>query len=204
MTKLGRIIYLIADTVYRFIALNILWLLFFVMGLGVFGIMPATVALFRVVREWIKGDPHFPLFSNYLKFYKGEFIRSNLLGAFFAIVFYIIYVNFSFVTYFYQESIHFYIYLVIFGIGTIAVMTFLNTFSVMAHFEYKKTSQYLKAAAGLVFARPLTALLQLFWLFAYLLVAINFPKIFIAIGISVFAYVLMSINYSVFKKYNAV
>ncbi|UCZ55225.1 DUF624 domain-containing protein [Bacillus shivajii] len=193
-----------AETAYRFIALNILWLLFFLAGLGVFGFMPATLALFGVVREWIKGEKDLPLFKTYLKLFKAEFVRSNLLGAFFLIVFYIIYVNFSFVSYFYHESIHFYIYLIILGFATIAVMTFLNIFSVMAHFEYKKSVQYFKVAIGLVFARPMITLVQLIWLVAYLLVAINFPKVFLAIGISVFAYVLMGVNYSVFKKYNAV
>jgi uncharacterized membrane protein YesL len=82
-------------------------------------------------------------------------------------------------------------------------MTFVNLFSVMAHFEFK-TIQYIKVAAGLVFASPINTIMQLVWLIAYLLVAINLPKLFIIIGISVFAYVLMSINYSVFKKYNAI
>ncbi|WP_368505769.1 YesL family protein [Alkalihalophilus sp. As8PL] len=200
---MGRIIFQIAELIYKFIALNVLWLVFFVLGLGIFGFMPATVGLFQVIRDWIKGEKGVPLFSSYLKYFKGEFIRSNLVGAIFLVLFYIIYVNFSFVGFFYYESIQLYIYIVIFSVGAIILMTFLNVFSVMAHFEYK-TLHYIKVAAGLVFAHPFISLIQLIWLFAYFLISINYPKIFIGIGISVFAYVLMSINYSLFKKYKAV
>ncbi len=200
---MGKIIIQIAEFIYKFISLNILWVCFVVVGLGIFGFMPATVALFRVEREWIKGEKEIPLFKNYFTFYKQEFFRANINGAIFVLLFYIIYVNFTFVSFFYNESIHLFIYIFIFGISTIVLMTFVNLFSVMAHFEFK-TMQYIKVAAGLVFASPMNTIMQLVWLIAYLLVAINLPKLFIIIGISVFAYVLMSINYSVFKKYNAI
>ncbi|WP_096155586.1 MULTISPECIES: YesL family protein [Bacillus] len=192
----------IAEFVYKFIALNVLWVLFVLAGLGLFGFMPATLALFQVIREWIKGDKEISLFSKFYTFYKQSFVKSNIIGAIFLGIFYIIYVNYSFVSHFYDESIRIFVYILIFGIAAIAIMTFLNVFSVMAHFEYK-TLQYIKVAAGLVFARPFITVIQLVWLLAYFLIAINYPKPFLVIGVSVFAYVLMSINYMTFKKYNA-
>ncbi|SDB84267.1 Uncharacterized membrane protein YesL [Pelagirhabdus alkalitolerans] len=201
---MNRMIFAVTDVIYRFIVLNILWLVFLVVGLGIFGFMPATVALFRSVREWIKGETDLPLFRSFLIYYKTDFISSNLIGALFMILFYIIYVNASFVSYFYDQAVHLYIYIAIFSIGTIIVLSFLNTFSVMAHFKHQKTIRYFKSAIGLVFARPAMSLLQLIWLVAYILIAINYPKLFMSIGISVFAYVLMSLNYSIFKKYHAV
>lgn len=201
---MNRMIFMIAETAYRFIVLNFLWLVFTLAGLGVLGFTPATVAVFRSIREWLKGEKDIPLFRSYLAFYKAEFVSSNLIGALFLVLFYIIYVNFSFVSYFYTSSIHLYIYIVIFSVATIVVLSFLNTFSVMAHFKYKKTIHYFKTAVGLVFARPGLSLMQLIWLFAYGLIAVNYPMVFIAIGVSVFAYVLMSLNYSIFRKYNAV
>ncbi|ADC51640.1 hypothetical protein BpOF4_17995 [Alkalihalophilus pseudofirmus OF4] len=199
---MGKLIVQITEVVYKFIALNILWLFFFVAGLGLFGFMPATLALFRVIRDWIKGN-QFNLFSSYFTYYKAEFIRSNIVGAIFIGLFYIIYVNFSFAGYFYSESTQLFVYLVIAAIAAIVLMTFLNVFSVMAHFEYK-TFSYIKASLGLVFAHPLMTLTQLVWLLAYFLIVVNFPRVSFVIGISVFAYVLMNVNYSVFKKYNAV
>ncbi|MBU9712886.1 DUF624 domain-containing protein [Bacillus tamaricis] len=200
---MGKIIIQIAEVIYKFVALNILWLIFFLVGLGIFGFMPSTVALFSIVRDWLRGDLDTSLFSRYLKYYKGEFVRSNILGVLFMILFYIIYVNFSFVSYYYDESIQIYIYIIIAGFGTILLMTFVNLFSVIAHFEYK-IFQYIKVAAGLVFLKPINTLFQLIWLVAYFIIAINHPTIFVVIGVSVFAFVLMSINYSTFKKLGAV
>lgn len=198
---MNRLIFSIAETAYRFIALNIFWFIFTVVGFGIFGFMPATVAVFRVVREWVKGNKDIPLFRSYLTFYKAEFISSNLLGAFFLVLFYIIYVNVSFVPYFYNPSIHLYIYIFIFSVTIIAVISFLNIFSIIAHFEHKKIVGYLKAAIGLVFIKPMLSLLQLIWLSAYILIAVNYPTVFIAIGMSVFAYVIMSFNYEIFRRY---
>ncbi len=193
----------ITEFIYKFIALNFLWLLFLLLGLGIFGFMPATVALFSIIRQWIKGEKNIPLFKTYFKFYKAEFIRSNIIGIIFLLIFYLIYVNFSFVSFFYPENIQIFIYMLILFVGLIVLMTFINLFPVMAHFEYK-TLQYIKVAAGLVFLQPLRTLLQITWVIAYVLIAINFPKIFIVIGVSVFSYVLMNINYSIFQKYKVV
>ena len=200
---MGKIIYNLAELVYKFIALNILWLLFFLLGLGVFGFMPSTVALFSVVREWIKGNKEIPIFRKYFTTFKEEFLRSNIIGLIFLVLFYVLYVNFSFVSYFYDESIQFFIYLAIIGIGSLIMMTFINVFSVMAHFQYR-TLENIKAACGLVILHPLKALVQLIWVIAYVLIAIHFPKLFVGIGISVFAYILMSLHYTVFQKYKLI
>ncbi|GAE26480.1 hypothetical protein JCM9140_2550 [Halalkalibacter wakoensis JCM 9140] len=194
-------VFAIAEFIYRFVALNVLWVVFCLIGLGIFGIMPATVALFSVVRQWIKGEKDIALFTSFFHFYKAEFVRSNLVGAVFVPVFYILYVNVAFVSYFYSESVQMYIYIVLITISCIVIMTFVNVFSVMAHFKFK-TLEYIKVAAGLVFLNPIRAGFQLIWVVAYIFIAIFYPSLFIAIGISVFAYILMAINYTVFQKYS--
>ncbi|WP_245546988.1 YesL family protein [Evansella cellulosilytica] len=193
-------IFKIADLIYRFVALNLIWLLFFLMGLGILGFMPATVALFSVIRKWLMGEQDLRLFKMFFHYYKAEFVRSNILWGIFLIIFYVIYVNFSFVSFYYAEHIHIYLYVVIFSFAAIVLMTFVNIFSVMAHFEFK-TLQYIKVAAGMVFLRPLNTLMQLIWLAAYYILALTSTTLFVAIGISVFAFVLMSINYRTFIKY---
>lgn len=197
---MANFVYKVADIVYRFLALNILWVFFFIIGLGVFGFMPSTVALFRIVREWIKGNRDLPMFRSYYMYFKEEFISSNIIGFIYAVLFYIIYVNFSFVPYFYDESIHIYLYVVISAVSLVLTISYLNAFSVMAHFKHKKVMRYFVTSIGLVFAKPMSAIIQVFWIVAYTLIAINYPKLFIPMGISVLAYVLMSFNYSIFSK----
>lgn len=200
---MGKILFYIAEVIYKFVALNVLWLIFFLLGLGVFGFMPATVALFRIQRKWMRGEKEIPLFTSFYKYYKEEFVSSNVIGLLFVPIIYILYVNYAFVPYFYDQAIQAYIYIIIIGVSTIVLMTLLNIFSVKAHFDYK-TFQYIKVAFGLVFVRPLVTLMQAVWLVAYILVALYYPKVFIVIGVSVFSFVIMQLNYSVFKKFNAV
>lgn len=195
-------IFKIADLIYRFVALNLIWLMFFLMGMGVLGFMPATVALFSVIRKWLMGEGDLKLFKMFFHYYKAEFIRSNILWSIFLAIFYIIYVNFTFVPYYYDQDIHIFLYIIIFSVALIAIMTLINIFSVMAHFEFK-TLQYIRVAFGMVFFRPLNTLMQLIWLIAYYILAIQSTTIFMVLGVSVFAFILMSINYRTFVKHTS-
>lgn len=172
------------------------------MGMGVLGFMPATVALFSVIRKWLMGEGDLKLFKMFFHYYKAEFIRSNILWSIFLAIFYIIYVNFTFVPYYYDQDIHIFLYIIIFSVALIAIMTLINIFSVMAHFEFK-TLQYIRVAFGMVFFRPLNTLMQLIWLIAYYILAIQSTTIFMVLGVSVFAFILMSINYRTFVKHTS-
>ncbi|TPE71023.1 YesL family protein [Halalkalibacterium halodurans] len=190
-----------AHAVYFFTVLNLLWLLGSLLGLGVFGVMPATVALFSVIRAKLRRDQELQLVPAFFDAYKTAFVRSNVLGLFFGLGFYVLYVNAAFATYFYEKDVQFFIYLVVFFFAAIMTLAFINLFSIMAHFEMK-TIQYVKAAIGLVFVHPLKTVMQFIWLVAYVLLAIFLPKVFLVVGVSVISYVWMSQNLTTFiKKY---
>ena len=46
---------------------------FTMLGIGVFGFMPATTALFSVTRKWIMGKTDIPIFKTFWQAYRGEF-----------------------------------------------------------------------------------------------------------------------------------
>src|SRR5690625_1258451 len=73
-------LYRLSVAVVKMAYINFLWILFVILGLGLFGLFPATVAIFSTVRQWIKGNHHFPIFKFFRKKYKTNFINSNLLG----------------------------------------------------------------------------------------------------------------------------
>ncbi|GAA4080969.1 YesL family protein [Amphibacillus indicireducens] len=197
---MGNLVFKIADIIYRFVVLNLIWLLFFLIGMGIFGFMPATVALFSVIRQWIKGEEDLRLFKMFFHYYKVEFIRSNILWLIFLVIFYIIYVNYSFISYYYSAGFHFFLYIILFSFAFIAFMTFVNLFSVIAHFEFK-TIRYIKVAAGMVFLRPFNTLIQLLWLVVYYIISFQWPTVFIVLGVSVLAFILMATNYPTFIKH---
>lgn len=55
--------YRFAVWITRFAYLNLLWIAFSLVGLGVVGFFPATAAMFAVVRKWVHGEKDIPVFQ---------------------------------------------------------------------------------------------------------------------------------------------
>jgi len=76
-------LYSFSFSILKCLLLNIKWMLFTLLGLVVFGIFPATAALFAIVKRWLQGDNYIPSFYS---IYKKEFVKSNLYGLLFAFI----------------------------------------------------------------------------------------------------------------------
>lgn len=74
--------YNVCEWIAKIVIVNLVWLLFTVAGLILFGIMPATVALFTVVRKWTVSETDIPIFKTFFQTYKKEFLPANLYGFF--------------------------------------------------------------------------------------------------------------------------
>ncbi|SDN87719.1 YesL family protein [Alkalicoccus daliensis] len=61
---------------------NTIWVLFTVLGLGIFGWAPATAALFAVLRKEKMEAADFPKLKTFFSIYKSEFVRANIVGFF--------------------------------------------------------------------------------------------------------------------------
>lgn len=85
------------EWVMRLAYTNLLWLLFTLLGLGIFGFMPATTALFSVMRKWIQGHEQVSVFQTFWKVYREEFVRSNVIGVVLVIIGTIIYVDLAYI-----------------------------------------------------------------------------------------------------------
>ena len=84
------------DLFMKIAYVNLLWILFTVIGLVIFGVVPASVALLSVIRKWLMKDTDIAIFSTFFRVYKKEFIRSNIAGFFFMLIFIILYIHFSY------------------------------------------------------------------------------------------------------------
>src|SRR5690625_2024178 len=72
--------YRLALWVTRFAYLNLLWVVFTLVGLVFFGFLPATAAMFAVVRKWISGETDIPVLQTFWKSYRKEFMIINVIG----------------------------------------------------------------------------------------------------------------------------
>ncbi|MCM3217849.1 YesL family protein [Niallia taxi] len=79
--------------------LNIIWIAYTIAGLLVFGFMPATTALFAVIRKWLHRETDIPVWRTFHTIYKQEFLKANLLGLFLMVIGVILCLDYWFLQY---------------------------------------------------------------------------------------------------------
>ncbi|PJH92710.1 YesL family protein [Bacillus sp. SN1] len=194
--SMGRVLRF-CEWVMRFAYTNLLWLFFTMIGLGVFGIMPATAALFAVMRKWIQGQDNVPVLQTFWREYKAEFLRSNLIGAVLAVIGLIIYIDLAFI-----YPSHFLLYVLRFAImifGFLFISMLFYVFPLLVHFDWKKRLyvkfSLLLSVAYLQYTLVMFALtVALFFLLAYL------PGIVPFFSVSLISYCHMRMVYAVLLK----
>lgn len=150
MTRGG--FYHVLEWVMWLIYLNVLWIFFTIIGLGVFGIFPATVSVFTVIRQLLlKEDTS--IIKVFFRTYKQEFLKINGIGLILALIAYILYMDLLFLdtiqgTFFYFFQIGLIIVSILFFI------TLIYIFPVYVHFKLK-FYQYLKHALLIGIFSPL-------------------------------------------------
>ncbi|MDR7078470.1 putative membrane protein YesL [Neobacillus niacini] len=191
--------YRVSDWVMRLAYVNLLWIFFTLIGGIIFGVMPATVAVFAVTRKWIMDkDEEVPVFKLFWKSYRSDFLRSNLLGLFLLFgggILYLYHANLDVLPTQLQGifKVIFYSVVIIFGM----TVTFL--FPVFVHFNVN-VKQYMKNAFLVGLSFPHYAILMLFITSVSIVVFQYVPVLFIFFGVSVNAILLMKIAYAAFYK----
>ncbi|KMK78067.1 YesL family protein [Alkalihalobacillus pseudalcaliphilus] len=77
----------------RLAYVNLLWLLFMAAGLILFGFFPATIALYTVVRQWVRGNLDVPVFQTFFQTFKSEFVKGNAMGLVYFVIGFILYID---------------------------------------------------------------------------------------------------------------
>ncbi|MGJ9384670.1 YesL family protein [Salipaludibacillus sp. CF4.18] len=134
--------YKLTEWIMRLAYLNILWVVFTLVGLVVLGLGPATAATFAVTRKWITEDVEIAIFPTFWRSYRTEFLRANFFTLGMAFVGWILYIDYSFIITFEGTTFYF-----LMGVFYIAVCIFILMsfflFPVLVHFDLK-TFTYLK------------------------------------------------------------
>ena len=153
------IVYNFCNGFVRLAYLNLLWVLFTIIGLGIFGIMPATVAMFTVSRKWVIGERGVPIFKTFIKSYKEEFIRANVLGLLLFCFGYLMYQSFQLLALFEGVIFQFFSFIYL-GILLVFKITLLYIFPVITHFDIKIVN-VLKNAFLIGITHPIHSLMMI-------------------------------------------
>ncbi|MEH7391455.1 YesL family protein, partial [Bacillus sp. JJ1474] len=150
-------IYRASDWIIRLAYVNFLWMLFSILGLIIFGIFPSTVAMFTVLRQWIRSDKDIKVFKTFWSTFKSEFLKSNILGFILLGIGFILYIDFKFFSTI-DGWVATILNLVLLSLFVIYAIVVLYIFPVKVHFELK-TIQYFKYALVIGVSFPKTTLL---------------------------------------------
>lgn len=192
-------IYYIANRMIHLAYLNLLWLLFTLLGLIAFGIFPSTVALFSVLRKWVKGEHDIPLFSNMIKVYKKEFFRSNLLGFIIVILGLILWVDFQFLM---KINDEFLLFLITIPLVCILALYIILVICIVPTFVHYKLSifGYLKHALVIGISNPLRILTIIFCIYILYMLTVLINGMILFYTFSLSSYLTMRILYSYFSE----
>jgi uncharacterized membrane protein YesL len=180
---------------------NLLWMLFTLAGLGVLGFFPSTVAMFTVVRQWVKGNTDAPVFGTFIKTYKKEFIKANLLGVTYFSAGAILYID---ILYFSSPSSIFMLILYYFFWVLTCVYLLLGVFLFPIYVHYQaKWWHYFKSTLLIMLMNPIVVAAYLLVLGGAGILIRALPGLIPLFSGSVVAYALMLISYKAFNKVEA-
>lgn len=204
MDNIANGFYKFSEWVAKYMYITILWFLFTLLGLVLFGITPATVALFAVIRKWVQKE-EVPIFQTFYKQYKENFIKANIIGIILMAVGYFISIEYLILRG--QTGLMYYMA----NLFVIAQMIFyiiilLYIFPIYAHFNIEKFIDYFKWPFIIGIIHPILTVLLfvvtsiiMFLSYYFLPIPLNL------LGVSISAYVLSygaAFTFGRYEKHN--
>ncbi|GAA0369788.1 YesL family protein [Bacillus horti] len=193
----GRL-YRLCEWIMRLAFLNLIWILFTLMGLVAFTIFPATAALFGITRKWVRGEEDFPIFQTYKALFRQEFWSAQALGYAFllaGVVLYVDYLIFSTGTTTLFIALKYVTVLLIFFYLSICLFVF----PVLVHYDMKLMQSF-KTAFFLGVLHPGQSIFMLASLGLLGFVMFRFAGLLPFFGLSVGALWITIITHKVFEK----
>lgn len=182
-------LFTICEWIMKLAYVNLLWFLFSIGGLVIFGFFPATVALFTIVRKWIVKETDLPIWRTFLTVFLKEFKSSNKLGQVF--IFSGIFLSFDV---FYIRTIEglfqFILIIPLLIIAAVYLMVLLYIFPLYVHYEFT-FKDYLKNAFFLSIFHFHITLLMLVSLIAILFLLLYQPGLIPFFSVVSIAWILM-------------
>ncbi|MCH1624359.1 YesL family protein [Fredinandcohnia quinoae] len=198
MEGLVRGIYSISEWVLRLVYVNLLWIFFSMVGLFIFGLFPATIAMFAVVRKWVYKETEIPVFKTFWTTYKSEFMKSNALGLVFFMISLILYFNMNII---HATTVPLFklLYIPNLVIILLFVLTFLYVIPVFVHFEVPLV-KVIKDAFFLMILNPKATFCMVTLSGTLCFILVKFPGLLPFFSGSLLAYLLMWFSKYVFLK----
>ncbi|MEK4760612.1 DUF624 domain-containing protein [Viridibacillus sp. FSL E2-0187] len=191
-------LYWFVEFVTMLAVLQLMWIGLVLLGLIIFGISPATVGLFSIMRKRLHGqDDLKTLIKNYWKVYKEEFINSNKIGVILIGIGYFLIINLKIVLNMSGSYSLLMLTLIVMITILYAVMV-MNIFQVFAHYDLP-FSRYFSTSLLLSISFPLQMLGSIIGLYVLYRIFLFIPGLLPFFGISVTILFLTWMSSQIFK-----
>ncbi|MBA9026654.1 YesL family protein [Peribacillus huizhouensis] len=179
----------VMEWIARFFIVQLIWILFCIIGLFVGGVFPATFTMFAICRKWINKQTEFPLFRTFWKLYRASFFKANILG------WVMVATGFSLFYYFQlfrgaNDTIQLVLFFVVSAMSIVYLMTIMFVIPVFVHFDIK-LANVMKYAVITAISNPIQVISMAAVIAIFSMIMIQFPGLFPFFSFSLLAYSLM-------------
>lgn len=181
--------------------LNILWVLFSLVGLVFLGLFPATLAVFSVQRKLVLTSEDTPVFRTFWQAYKTEFVRANLLGYLLLAIGLFIHFDISIVQQLNHSTLNQLISIGLYALYIALLIISLNVFPIFSHYNLKLVD-YIKYSIVLTIAKPLQTVFLIIGTLILAWIYFRLPGLIPVFGISLFSLMVMKISSRSFAQPN--
>lgn len=193
VTSLDRIL----SWITRLVILNLLWILFSVLGLIIVGVFPATVAALGVSRKWLMGNQDIKIWKSFKQIYREEFRNANISGWILAIIGGLLYTNYRLIDSV-QGDISFIIPFAFYFVLFFYTIAILWIFPLIAHYR-TKWLMHLKSSIIIGLSKIQYTLIIFLLIFLISYFSLKYPGILPFFSVSVASIGSMWISLSVFS-----
>ncbi|MFT4413950.1 YesL family protein [Fredinandcohnia humi] len=198
MNSISSTIYSLLEWITRFAFIQLLWILFTLAGGIILGFFPSTIAMFAIVRSWIRGNSDIPIFTSFVNFYKSEFIKSNKLGIVIMVV--VAFVGLD--LYYIQQNANTYLSwtsIPLFAFMALFVLFLFYLFPAFVHYDLNNISIF-KNAFLIMLINPINTFFIVFSLASLFAIMCLFPALAFIFGASSYAFITMWFSLYAFNK----
>lgn len=188
--------YRFCEWVMRLAYLNLLWIGFTLAGAVIFGLAPATAAMFAVTRQWALGKTDIPVFQTFYQAFKKKWAKASVLGLILGLVGLLLIVDFQIAAvYFHDQPVILSLFISLFIIYAIIL---LYAFPIDVHYDLKRIA-VLKYSFIIGFSRPLTSFFMLISAFGMILLALFHVTFLLFFSGSALSFILTKLSFQAFR-----
>ncbi|MEK3888746.1 YesL family protein [Bacillus sp. FSL K6-3431] len=158
MMKIGKL-YQLSEWAMKLALVNLLWLLYSVLGLLIFSLFPATSAMFYIIRKWLIGETEIPLWKTFHQQFKSDFKQINIIGVLFFLIGLLLFIDVRFFISSHNPLLNIagiFVLLVVF----IYAACLIYIFPIYVHYQLR-TLEYLKSSFIIALGRPIQTFLMI-------------------------------------------